>query len=223
VVAAFDFDGTLARGGSVWRFLEAVRGRRRVLAASAAVLPRLVLAAVLGGDYADRAKQALFVRVLGGLPATEVEQRAESFGPTHFRRQARTEVCDRLQWHRSLGHKVVIVSASPECYLKPVAAELGIDGVIGTRLAVSPDGLLTGVYDGDNCRGQQKLDRLRQWMETSVRGPQVESSILWAYGNSAGDRQLLAAADVGVDVGRLGRFGKLRSFPRLSDLDQRIS
>jgi hypothetical protein len=48
--------------------------------------------------------------------------------------------------------------------------------------------------------------------------PGGSGPLLWAYGNSAGDRQLLAGADVGVDVGRLGRFGKLRGFPRLGEV-----
>jgi hypothetical protein len=42
--------------------------------------------------------------------------------------------------------------------------------------------------------------------------------VLWAYGNSDGDRRLLAGADVGVDAGRLGPVGALRSFARLSHL-----
>jgi hypothetical protein len=41
---------------------------------------------------------------------------------------------------------------------------------------------------------------------------------LWAYGNSRGDLRLLEAADHGVDVGRLGHFGRLRRFPRLSEV-----
>ena len=38
---------------------------------------------------------------------------------------------------------------------------------------------------------------------------------LWAYGNSRGDLRMLGAADVGVNVGRLGRFGRLRAFSSL--------
>ena len=38
-VAAFDFDGTLTNGGSVFDFLTAVSGRGRVLRASASLLP----------------------------------------------------------------------------------------------------------------------------------------------------------------------------------------
>ena len=39
---------------------------------------------------------------------------------------------------------------------------------------------------------------------------------MWAYGNSAGDLEMLRDADVGVNVGRLGRFGKLRGFRSLA-------
>ena len=54
-------------------------------------------------------------------------------------------------------------------------------------------------------------------------GPTPEAAhlgrpFLWAYGNSAGDRELLEAADIGVDAGRLGRFGKLRRFRRLGEV-----
>jgi hypothetical protein len=41
---------------------------------------------------------------------------------------------------------------------------------------------------------------------------------LWAYGNSAGDLEMLQVADMGIDAGRLGRFGKLRKFRRLGDV-----
>ena len=39
---------------------------------------------------------------------------------------------------------------------------------------------------------------------------------MWAYGNSRGDVRLLDAADVGVNLGRLGRLGALRAFPSLA-------
>ncbi len=66
VVAAFDFDGTLTRGGSVWKFLVFVAGRARVVAAGLLDLPKLVAAAVVGGTANDVAKEALFSRLLAG-------------------------------------------------------------------------------------------------------------------------------------------------------------
>jgi phosphatidylglycerophosphatase C len=132
-------------------------------------------------------------------------------------------VRERVAWHRDRGHKIVIVSASPELYVGPVGERIGADAVLATRLAVDADGRLTGRYDGRNCRGEEKATRLRAWMEDQVAaGAWGEARpAVWAYGNSAGDRRLLAAADVGVDVGRLGRLGKLRAFPRLVQVQDR--
>ena len=217
VVAAFDFDGTLTRGGSVWPFLVAIRGRRRVVIAGLALSGRLAAAALLGGRHADGAKEALFRRTLAGLRADELDIDAAAFGLAHYRAHARADVRARLEWHRAEGHRLVIVSASPEPYLVAVGRELRVDAVVATRLAVGSDSRLTGGYDGRNCRGGEKLLRVRQWID-ETSGPGALTTVLWAYGNSDGDRQLLAGADVGVDAGRLGRFGALRSFRRLSDL-----
>jgi phosphatidylglycerophosphatase C len=224
VVAAFDFDGTLTTGGSVWPFLVALRGRRPVVAAAVALFGPLVGAALFGGHYADDAKEALFRRTLSGLPASDTATRAAAFGLEHYRRHARPDVRRRLEWHRARGHRLVIVSASLEAYLIPVGHELGVDAVVATRLAVGADGRLTGAYDGANCRGPEKIARLRRWMATQMdearetTGAPASTAVLWAYGNSKGDRQMLRGADIGIDVGRLGRLGALRHFRRLSDL-----
>ncbi len=217
VVAAFDFDGTLTSGGSVWQFLSAVRGRRRVVAAGASLVVKLAAAALFGGRYSDEAKEALFRRTLAGIPAGELAATAEEFGLAHYRRRGRADVRERLEWHRAQGHLLLIVSASPEAYVAAVGRELGVDTVVATRLAVGPDGRLTGAYEGRNCRGHEKIARVRHFIEDTTGGGAL-SPVLWAYGNSKGDRQLLRGADVGIDVGRLGRFGALREFPRLSDL-----
>jgi phosphatidylglycerophosphatase C len=231
-VAAFDFDGTLTDGGSVWRFLSALRGRPRVLAAGVALAPLMVRAALFGGPASDVAKEALFRRTLAGLDAADVTARAATFGRAHYARRARIEMRARLDWHQRQGHRIVIVSASPEYYVKPVGEDLGVDGVVATRLEVDADGRLTGRFEGANCRAEQKRDRLEQWLEASQRrasdgvGARVgdaaraegERPFVWAYGNSAGDRAMLEAADIGVDAGRLGRWGKLRGFRRIGDV-----
>jgi phosphatidylglycerophosphatase C len=220
-VAAFDFDGTLTEGGSVLDFLVAVAGRTEVLSATAALAPRLAVAAVMGGSHADQTKELLFERVLAGVPLGDVTRVSERFARQHLARHLRAPVRDRFDQHRDRGDRVVIVSASPELYVRVAGDLLGADGVVATRLAVTGNGgdgvgkdgsdTLTGRYDGANCRGQEKLRRLRMWMDEHGG----EADRFWAYGNSRGDLSMLGAADVGVNVGRLGRFGKLRSFPEL--------
>jgi HAD superfamily hydrolase (TIGR01490 family) len=220
VVAAFDFYGTLTTGGSVLRFLVAVRGVPAVARAVALLLPQLTRGAVAGGAAADRAKEMLFTRLLAGLAREDVWERAERFAEQHVTRAIRPEVRARLDWHRRLGHRVVIVSESPECYVIPAAAVLGADGAIGTRLAVDPGGRLTGRYAGKNCRGTEKYIRVMGWIRSSSNGSDGGAGppVLWAYGNSRGDLPLLQAAEHGVNAGRLGRFGRLRHLTRLVDL-----
>src|SRR4029079_10087350 len=104
-------------------------------------------------------------------------------------RQVRPDVRARADWHRAEGHALVIVSASPELYLVPIGRLFGSDAVRGTRLEVDAAGRLSGRLDGRNVRGPEKVARLRAHLGD---GP-VQ---LWAYGDSTGDRELLALADV---------------------------
>jgi phosphatidylglycerophosphatase C len=219
-VAAFDFDGTLTNSGSVFPFLVSVRGLIPVLRAVLRLSPSLIHAAIVGGTTADGVKEKLFTRLLAGMPAEELNRRCAAFAQQHLRRHLREDMRRRLDWHRDQGHYTVIVSASPECYVSPAGSELGVDGVVATRLAVGGGGLLTGGYEGKNCRGSEKYARLIGHLRAvgPAPGSSGEQPILWAYGNSRGDLRLLEAADHGVDVGRLGRFGRLHRFPRLSEV-----
>jgi phosphatidylglycerophosphatase C len=221
-VAAFDFDGTLTDGGSVYPFLVALRGWWPVWRATARLAPRMVRAALVGGTAADEAKERLFTRLLGGLPVAEVEHRSVGFAVQHLARHLRRDTRERLEWHQRQGHHVVIVSASPECYVRPAGHQLGVDGVVATRLAVGGGGLLTGGYEGKNCRGAEKYARLVGHLRANglLSSNGGDQPVLWAYGNSRGDLRLLNAADHGVDAGRLGPLGRLRRFPRLAEVSQ---
>ena len=221
-VAAFDFDGTLMRGGSEFSFLIRLRGLLPVALAVLRCAPLLLRAAVMGGASADRAKQAMFDRLLSGLPAAHVDRTAAAFAEHHVRRHLRPETAARLEWHRTQGHRIVVISGSPECYVGPAAAILGADAALATRLAVA-GGLLTGRFDGRNCRGAEKYARLAGWLRTEgLRRNGSVQPVLWAYGNSRGDLRLLEAADRAVDAGHLGRFGHLRRFERLADVDTSV-
>lgn len=219
-VAAFDFDGTLTDAGSAFPWLFDQRGLWPVLFAVVRHAPALLRAAVVGGKAADDVKERIFTRLLAGLPVAEVDRRSAEFAARHLRRHLREDVRARLEWHRRQGHHTVVVSASPEAYVGPAGELLGVDGVVATRLAVGGGGLLTGGYEGKNCRGAEKYARLvvhlrAQGLFSSNGGTQP---VLWVYGNSRGDLRLLNAADHGVDAGKLGPFGRLRRFARLRDV-----
>ena len=202
-MAAFDFDGTLTDAGSVFPWLISLRGLGPVLRTVVRHSPGLVRAAFTGGVVADEVKERVFSRLVAGMPVAEVDRRSAAFARRHLQRHLREDARRRLEWHRQQGHHVVLVSASPECYVGPAGAEVGADGVVATRLAVGGGGLLTGGYEGKNCRGAEKYARLVVYLRSqgllSANGG--VHPVLWAYGNSRGDLRLLNAADHGVDAG----------------------
>jgi phosphatidylglycerophosphatase C len=196
VVAAFDLDGTLTRRDTLLPFLLRTCGPAATWGAVAAVSPLLFRAGLLGGRWRDVAKEALLVRLLAGRPGEVVEEAGEAFAADFVASGGiRPEALQRVEEHRRAGHQLVIVSASPELYVAPLGRRLGFDAAIGTRLETDAEGRLTGRLLGPNCRGAEKAVRLREWLGD-------EAGELWAYGDSAGDREMLAMAATGVRVHR---------------------
>lgn len=194
-VAAYDFDGTLARWDCLWPFLVHMLGAIRVVAAFLRHSPDILrwLAGRVGNDPV---KAKLLQRMLRGVPESRLREAGSSFAEAVIRRGwLREELVAGLEQHRAAGRELLIVSGSLAAYLDPLAERLGIDAVIAIRLGVDEAGRLTGEMLDGNVRGPRKVELLDAHL-----GPGAVE--LWAYGNSAGDDELLARAQHPVWVGR---------------------
>ncbi|HYH49392.1 MAG TPA: HAD-IB family hydrolase [Acidimicrobiia bacterium] len=205
-LAAFDLDGTLTRRDTLVPFLLRAFGRDRTYKALLASSLPLARAAALGGPHRDRAKAVVLKRIFGGVPLAPLAEAAESFADHVVASALRPDIRARADWHREQGHELVLVSASPELYVAPIGRRLGFDAVLATRLEVDADGRLTGRIEGENCRGAEKVVRLREW-----RGGTL--TLTYAYGDSAGDREMLALAQTGMKLSRRRRSDPSPRFP----------
>jgi phosphatidylglycerophosphatase C len=194
VVAAFDFDKTISTRDNVVPFLRAAVGRLRLTRALLATSARLVRAA-LDDDQRDAAKVAVVRHTITGYDAARMTELADEFARDVVARHLRPDVVERAEWHRNQGHDLVIISASFRDYLDPIAAALGFTAVLATELAVGNDGRLTGELVRPNVRGAEKVRRLDEWLARDSR-----PALIWAYGDSTGDRELLARADQPIRV-----------------------
>ena len=194
-VAAFDLDGTLTRSDTLGPFLREVCGTAAFVRAFAADAPRIVLAGI-GAGSRDDAKERMLRRLFGGRSHAELAARGRAFGESGSRRPVCVpEMIARVAWHAGAGHEVAIVSASLDVYVEPTAERLGIGTVLCSRMEVNAAGLVTGNLVGGNCRAAAKLRRIRERFGEG-------GYELWAYGDSAGDAEMLAAADHPVRVKR---------------------
>ncbi len=181
--AFFDFDGTLRPGDSIVSYLAYAR---RKGALSLRGLCRAGADAVLAK--------------LGRIPLSEAKTRALSFERALSARDrealilgfVREELlpgmypAGRREWARlgEEGYQRVLVSASTEEYMRPLARALGADALLCTPL--DPEGKA-----GPNCRGREKAERMRQWERTLPRGIGVDWEGSLAFGDSRGDEAML--------------------------------
>ena len=216
-VAAFDFDGTLSSRDNFLRFVRLVAGNADTARAMAAAVPSL-LASRKDKAQRDVAKATVLRQTLGGRREDSLRDLGTRFARLVVERHLNPHVVERLDAHRALGHELVIVSASLTLYLDPVAELLGIPTVLATAMEVDADGRLTGEMTGENVRGPEKARRLDAWLDTTPdttpdtrpdTTPDTRtgdtSAVVFAYGDSHGDTELLARADHPVLVDAKGR------------------
>ena len=188
-IAAFDFDGTLTTKDSLLAFLLFTQGKARTYLGLLYLSPCILMMLLHLIDN-NRCKEILLSHFFKGMPYERFKELGQQFAKFNAQSSIfNEETLVTLRQHLADGHKVYIISASVEEWVRPIAQRLGVTNVLCTHLAVGPDGLLTGKYDGKNCHGQEKVNRL-----LAVE-PQRDEYYLYAYGDSSGDKQLFALAD----------------------------
>ena len=185
-IVAFDFDGTLTIRDSFTEFLRWRAGAGGWALGLVKMAP--ALATYARDRDRGRIKAASVKEFLRGVPRAQLEQDAEAFAgqvwPGFMRYDALAAWKD---WGVRGAHRV-IVTASPETTVAPFARRLGAEALLGTPLVFDGDDRVTGAFASPNCRGEEKVRRLR-----AVYGDDVRLAA--AYGDSSGDTEMLQIAD----------------------------
>jgi phosphatidylglycerophosphatase C len=185
-IVAFDFDGTLTVRDSFAAFLKWRVGPAAYWVGMAKLAPAVVR--YVRDRDRGRLKAAAIGLYLGGTPRAEIEDAARRFAESHARQLLRPDALRAWTRWRERGARLAIVTASPEEIVQPFARGLGADLLIATRLAYDDRDRLIGRLDGENCRGPEKVRRLQAEFGNDVR-------LDAAYGDSDGDREMLAIAE----------------------------
>jgi phosphatidylglycerophosphatase C len=185
-LVAFDFDGTLTWRDSFLAFLAWRAGPAR----HGLGMLRLAPAAMAYAHDHDRTalKGAVVAEYLTGAKRGDLKAQAQAYAAQASRKLLRPDALRCWKLWQTKGARLIIVTASPEFVVAPFAHGLGAQLLIGTRLMFDAADRVTGAFDGPNCRGREKVVRLKAAFGDDVR---LEA----AYGDSAGDAEMLGLAD----------------------------
>ncbi|MBV6644181.1 MAG: HAD-IB family hydrolase [Cyclobacteriaceae bacterium] len=185
-IAFFDFDGTITIKDSLFDFLVYSFGTYKVVLSLIVLSPMLglYLLKLVSNEYA---KKKLLSYHLKGRKVSSVSRLGEKYSKDRIDTIVKKSALNRLNEHKIEGHKVVVVSASLELWLKPWCDELNLE-LIGTKLEIRNE-RITGQFDGPNCYGAEKKRRILEKYDLD-NYPDI-----YAYGDSKGDREMSSLAN----------------------------
>jgi len=184
-IAFFDFDGTITTDDSLLKFIRFVVGDSKFLIGLVVLSPILVAYKLkLIPNY--KAKQKMLSWFFKGMRKDAFYQVANEYSLNHIDKIVRLSAMQKIQWHKENGHKVVVVSASVECWLKSWCDKNDLE-LIATKLEISD--VVTGKLLSKNCYGVEKVNRIKEKYELS------QYEYIYAYGDSSGDKEMLELAN----------------------------
>ena len=186
-LALFDFDKTLSDRDTLFDFHSLHFGKSRVCAWALGHGFSL-LGCPLGWTDRGELKEHFLSHFWRGVPYEEFARAARKYSLEDMPRVVRPRALKVLEEHLERGDRVLVISASIKEWLEPWCLAQGVDQVLATEMEVR-EGVLSGALAIPNCRGPEKIRRLRE-----ILNPE-EYSPIYAYGDSDGDREMLALAD----------------------------
>ncbi len=210
VAAFFDVDHTLIACNSGRKWVEHLwRNDKISVAAALRSVWWLVKYRMSVLDY-----EAVTREVVAGYAGQSVDAMVEEIA-AWFHAEIEPEICvegrERVEWHRSQGHMLVLLTSGTFFSVEPLQKLLAIPHLVCTQLEIA-DGKLTGRYHPPSCFGPGKLAAGRIFAE--AQGIDMASS--YFYTDSYSDVPML------LEVGeprvinpdpRLRRWAQQRGLP----------
>lgn len=185
-IAFFDFDGTITKDDSFLKFIRFVVGDFRFFIGFVLLLPILVLYK-LKIIPNHKAKEVVLRYFFKGCKEEEFKKVANEYSLNHIKTILRQKAMEKINWHKENGHKVVIVSASIDCWLRSWCEKNSLE-LLATKLEIK-DGKITGKLKSLNCFGAEKVNRIKESYDLE------KFDYIYAYGDSRGDKEMLALAN----------------------------
>ncbi len=184
-IAFFDFDGTITTKDSFLEFMKKERGSVFFYTGMLLHLPALV-AMKTGVLSNQRVKEMVLSWCFKKWTKDRLQQAGAAFAETVIPSLIRPKAAGEIARLKSQGTEVVIVTASPQEWIKPWCEAQGIS-CIASQLEYD-NSRFTGKLAGQNCYGAEKVNRIQKAYDLSGY------KTILAYGDTKGDQPMLQLA-----------------------------
>lgn len=182
-IYAFDFDGTLTTKDTLIEFIRYAKGSM-ALGLGFMRYAHLLVLMIIGLYPNYKAKQKVFAHFFKDTTLDDFNTLCQAFAASSSH-LLHPNAIEAINHAIKEGSEVLIVSASIDNWVQPFFPQVK---VVGTQIEVI-DGKLTGRFLSKNCYGQEKVNRILSLY------PNRHDYHLTAYGDSRGDKEMLAFAD----------------------------
>jgi HAD superfamily hydrolase (TIGR01490 family) len=186
--AFFDLDRTLMAGSSGMHFGRAAYRSgmvsKRQMAGWAVDHLRFRLKGSTDADTEELVRQA--EDLLRGVPERQLRRLVPDLLAGILPR-IYPQMLEEVRTHQDAGRPTFIVSAAGDDIVRLLAGVLDMDGGIGTRYELGPDGAYTGRMDGGLTYGEGKVAPIRRFATEH----DIDLDQSWAYSDSASDLPML--------------------------------
>ncbi|MCS6104125.1 HAD-IB family hydrolase [Clostridium botulinum] len=186
-IAIFDIDYTITKKETLMEFFKYyIKKDIRAIR----FLPRAIYC---GGMYLlkfydEKMVKEKFLKFIDGISEEELDKIVESFYTEKLSNLLYSDAMDMMKKLKAEGYDIYLISASPEFYINKFYNVKEVDRVIGTKFKFN-DGKFLRQMDGINCKGEEKVRRLKEVLKEEKI--EVDFKESYMFSDSLSDKPLL--------------------------------
>ncbi|MFC7339293.1 HAD family hydrolase [Haloferula chungangensis] len=200
-LALFDFDGTMISWDTQILFANYVLRQEPV---RRSYFPLFLGFTPFAGILGDEGMKRIFLSYLWKTEPAQLEEWVRGFVAEWVPGKCYAELIERMERHREAGHLTLLVSASPELYIREIGRVLGFDLAFGTPVEVGEKMKL--FPDLRNHKSEEKVRRLSELLGPPREGVWPRSH---GYTDSTADLPMMYCCEAGTVVNPSERLKKI--------------
>ncbi|HEY8805545.1 MAG TPA: HAD-IB family hydrolase, partial [Clostridium sp.] len=127
---------------------------------------------------ASKAKKT-FIRFIDGIEESDMKKIVKEFYEKRLSKILYKDAIDMIKKMKMEGYKIYLISASAEFYLSEFYNIKEVDKIIGTRF-IKENGLHRNTMLGENCKGEEKVTRLKEVLKKGNIEVDFENSYMFS-------------------------------------------